>query len=121
MFDEEDKTSQEKEPARLRFGRGLLIWYLVIVSMIFLLVYSGSDRPREMGLYVFLMVLNLPASLVVMPATESFSTYWGLTLGAPSHVIITQLGSMILNTTLFVGVYYLFKVLLFKFKKWFKK
>jgi hypothetical protein len=76
--------------------------YLAIVAVIFLAAYIVLGV-REMGIYVVLMLLNLPASVAVVPYMESFSLAQGWELGRPLHVWTTQLACMAVNTVV-IGV-----------------
>jgi hypothetical protein len=78
-----------------------LVWYLAIVAITFVVAYVVMGV-REMALYLTLTVLNLPASLVVVPYMESFAQGTGWTLGSPVHVWLTQLICMAVNA-LFIG------------------
>src|SRR2546427_179427 len=69
--------------------RKLVFGYLAIVSTIFLMGYVVLGF-REMGLYLFLIALDLPSSLVVVPQMESLSESLGWVLGRPSHILPTQ-------------------------------
>jgi hypothetical protein len=73
-----------------------VVWYLAIVAITFVVAYVVMGV-REMALYLTLTVLNLPASLVVVPYLESFAQGAGWTLGSPVHVWITQLVCMAIN------------------------
>ena len=55
-----------------------------------------------MGIYVVLMLLNLPASVAVMPYMESFAQSQGWELGGPLHVWTAQLACLAVNA-IFVG------------------
>ena len=78
----------------------LVLGYLAVVGMAFLAGYAVLDI-RELGLYLFLMVLNLPGSVAVVPQMESFSQSVGWTLGDPLHIWATQLACMAVNGALF--------------------
>ena len=77
----------------------LVFGYLAIVSTIFLMGYVVLGF-REMGLYLFLIALDLPSSLVVVPQMESLSESLGWVLGRPSHILATQLACMAVNGAL---------------------
>ena|SRR5688500_6932982 len=76
-----------------------VVVYLAIVAAIFLTAYMLLGV-REMGMYVVLMLLNLPASVAVVPYIESFSQTPGWELGRPLHVWTTQLACMAVNGVL---------------------
>src|SRR5712692_5272994 len=79
--------------------RKLVFGYLAIVSTIFLGGYVVLGI-REMGLYLFLIAVNLPSSLVVVPQMESLSESLGWVLGRPAHILATQLACMAVNGAL---------------------
>ena len=70
--------------------------YLAATGTLFLVAY-GVLGLREFGLYLLLGALDLPASLVTLPASERVATLLGADVGAPAHVIGVQLVSMALN------------------------
>ena len=74
-------------------------WYTGMVAIIFVAAYVVFGV-REMALYLVLMLVNLPASVVVVPYMESFSLGRGWTLGHPLHVWTTQLVCMAVNGVL---------------------
>jgi predicted permease len=76
-----------------------VVGYLVIVALIFLTAYIVLGV-REMDIYVVLMLLNLPASVAVMPYMESFAQVQGWELGRPLHVWTTQTACMVVNGVL---------------------
>jgi hypothetical protein len=69
------------------------------VSVVFLVGYVILGT-REMGLYLFLIVLNFPSSLAVVPQMESLSESLGWMLGHPIHILATQLACMAVNGAL---------------------
>ena len=70
--------------------------YIALVVLAFLAVYLALGV-REMGLYLSLMVLNLPASVFVLPLVERLALALGWTLGAAPHVWATQVAAMLTN------------------------
>ena len=76
-----------------------VVVYAAIVAVIFLTAYIFLGV-REMGGYVVLMLLNLPASVAVVPFMESFAQVQGWELGSPLHVWTTQVACMALNGAL---------------------
>jgi hypothetical protein len=79
----------------------IVAWYLAIITITFVVAYLLIGV-REMALYLTLTLVNLPASLIVVPYIESFARGAGWTLGSPVHVWITQLVCMAING-LFIG------------------
>ena len=77
----------------------MVVVYLAIVAAIFLTAYIVFGV-REMGIYVVLMLLNLPGSLAVVPYVESFAQAQGWELGGPLHIWTTQLACMAANGAL---------------------
>ena len=73
--------------------------YAGVVALIFFAAYVVLGT-REMGLYVVLMLLNLPASVAVVPYMESFAQAQGWELGHPLHVWSTQLACLAVNEVL---------------------
>ncbi len=80
----------------------IVFGYLLVVSIIFLAGYVLFDV-REMGLYLFLIFLNLPGSLAVVPQMETLSESFGWILGGPAHILTTQLVCMVVNGTLLIA------------------
>src|SRR5713101_2982022 len=76
--------------------RKLVLGYLAIVSVVFLAGYIVLGV-REMDLYLLLMAVNLPSSVVVVPEMESLSESFGWVLGQPAHILATQLVCMSVN------------------------
>ncbi len=83
--------------------RKIVFGYLAIVSIIFLAGYVVFGI-REMGLYLFLIFINLPISLVVVPQMESLSESLGWILGRPAHILATQLVCMAVNSALLTAI-----------------
>jgi len=81
----------------------IVITYLALVSIVFLAGYVVSGI-REMGLYLFLIFLNLPGSLAVVPQMESLSESFGWILGRPAHILSTQLLCMAVNGALLAAI-----------------
>ena len=75
--------------------------YLIFTNIFFLTGYVVIGI-REMSLYSFLMIINLPASLIVLPQVESFALSHGFILGSPPHVICTQAVAMTINALMIV-------------------
>ena len=73
--------------------------YLAVVAAVFLIAYLLLGV-REMGIYVVLMLLNLPASIAVVPNVETFAQTQGWELGRPLHIWTTQLSCMAVNAVL---------------------
>jgi len=83
--------------------RKLVLGYPAIVSIIFLAGYIVLGT-REMGLYLFLIAVNLPSSLAVVPQMESLSESFGWVLGQPVHILATQLAYMAVNGALLAAI-----------------
>lgn len=66
--------------------------YLAVVASVFGGFYVGLGL-RELGLAIFLVVLNLPASAVIVPMMERV----GPSAGSPTHVLSTQAVVMAVN------------------------
>ena len=81
----------------------LVFGYLALVSIVFLAGYVILGA-REMGLYLFLIVANLPSSLAVVPQMESLSESLGWMLGHPVHILATQLACMAVNGALLATI-----------------
>jgi hypothetical protein len=82
-----------------RSARWILLFYAGAVAAIFLWAYAVA-QVREMGLYLLILWLNLPASLVVVPVSEQLASAAGLALGGPAHVWATQVASLAANGAL---------------------
>ena len=83
--------------------RKVVLGYLAIVSIVFLAGYVALGI-RDMGLYLLLMAINLPSSLVVVPEMESLSERFGWALGRPAHIVATQLACMAVNGALLAAI-----------------
>ncbi len=81
----------------------MVFGYLAVVSLIFLTGYVVLGI-REMGLYLFLIAVNLPSSLAVVPQMESLSQSFGWVLGQPAHILATQLVCMAVNGALVAAI-----------------
>src|SRR5215475_3660066 len=91
-------------PDRLMTSRRkLVLGYLALVSIVFLAGYVILGI-REMGLYLFLIAVNLPSSLAVVPQMESLSQSLGWILGHPVHILATQLACMAANGVLLAAI-----------------
>ena len=77
--------------------------YLAVICLVFFVGYVLAGM-REMGLYLFLIFVNLPGSLAVVPAMESLSEGLGWDLGHPAHVLTTQLLCMAVNGAFLAAV-----------------
>ena len=76
-----------------------VIGYLAIVAVVFITAYVVLGV-REMGLYVLVMLLNLPASVAVVPYMESFWLAREWSLGSALYAWTTQLACMTVNAVL---------------------
>ena len=76
-----------------------VVVYAAIVAVIFITTYMVLGV-REMGVHVVLMMLNLPASVAVVPYIESFAQAQEWELGGPLHVWTTQLACIGINAVL---------------------
>jgi hypothetical protein len=77
--------------------------YLVFVSLAFIVAYGVMDV-RELGLYLVLFMLNLPASAVVLPLSERLSTTAGWSSGSAAQVLLVQGMCMAVNAVLLAAV-----------------
>ena len=77
-------------------ARKIVVGYLVLVGVAFVLGYAVFGI-REHGLWILLMAINLPSSLAVEPQMVHIASSFNWSLGAPPHVWMTQLLSMIVN------------------------
>ncbi len=80
----------------MALGHKIVLGYLAAVGVAFFTGYLFIGI-RELGLYLLLMVINLPASFVIVPGMEKASQSLDWVLGAPTHVYSTQLSCMIVN------------------------
>jgi len=83
--------------------RKLVLGYLALVGLVFLAGYVILGI-REMGLYLFLVAVNLSSSLAVVPQMESLSKCLGVILGHPIHILATQLACMVVNGALVAAI-----------------
>ena len=81
----------------------IVFGYLLVASIVFLAGYVIFGI-REMGLYLFLVFMNLPGSLVVVPAMETLSGSFGWILGGTAHILTTQLVCMVVNGALLIAI-----------------
>ena len=58
----------------------------------------------EMGLYLFLIAVNLPSSLTVVPQMESLSESLGWMPGHPVGILASQLACMAVNGALLAAI-----------------
>ncbi len=79
------------------------ILYAVAITVAFSVAYVLL-RVRELGLALLLVGLNLPASAVVVPWMGRFCAEAGMAVGAPPHVVATQLAATMVNTVLVFGL-----------------
>ncbi len=79
----------------------IVLGYLLIASVVFFAGYVVLGI-REMGLYLFLVFMNLPGSLIVEPAMERLSESLGWILGGPVHILTPQLVCMVTNGALLI-------------------
>lgn len=94
-------------------GHKIIIGYLVAMGVVFFSGYFLLGI-RELGLYLLLMAINLPASFVIVPGMEKVSLSMGWVLGAPVHVYSTQLSCMAVN-----GVFLIVLIkILRKYRHW---
>src|SRR5215475_4813679 len=84
-------------------GRKLVLGYLALVSISFLTGYVILGI-REMGLYLFLLAVNFPSSLAVVPQMDSLSQSLGWILGHPVHILATQIACMLVNGLLLADI-----------------
>ncbi|MBI1824247.1 MAG: hypothetical protein HYR80_09080 [Nitrospirae bacterium] len=77
-------------------GYKIIIGYLIIVGTLFLGSYLLYGI-RESRLYLLLMVINLPDSLVIVPGMEEVAMVLGWVIGGPPHVWATQIACMVVN------------------------
>lgn len=81
----------------------ILFGYLIIVGALFLGCYLLLGI-RESRLYLLLMALNLPDSLVVVPGMEEVAMSLGWVIGGPTHVWVTQMTCMVVNGLFFFSM-----------------
>jgi type II secretory pathway component PulF len=87
----------------MTWRRKLVLGYLALVSIVFLAGYVILSI-REMGLYLFLIAVNLPSSLAVVPQMAALSQSLGWILGSPAHILATQLACMAVNGVLLAAI-----------------
>ncbi len=90
----------------MTLGRKIVVGYLVAVGIAFFAGYLLLGI-RELGLYVLLMAINLPASFVIVSGMENVSLALGLVLGAPVHIYATQIFCMAANGALLKALVHL--------------
>lgn len=87
----------------MKGSRRIVFGYLIVTAVLFLLSYLFFSI-RESRLYLFLMALNLPGSLVVVPGIEELALAVGWVIGGTLHVWITQLACMAVNGSFLAGM-----------------
>ena len=85
----------------MKSAQKILFAYWIPLGTLFLICYFGLVV-RESRLYLLLMVINLPGSLVVVPGVEEAAVFFGWPLGGTVHVWITQLACMAVNGGFFI-------------------
>jgi hypothetical protein len=80
----------------MTLGHKIVVGYFSAVGAVFLVGYVFLDI-RELGLYLFLMAINFPGSLIVVPQMEAASLAVGLVLGKLPHILATQIICMVTN------------------------
>ena len=76
--------------------------YAVSVLAIFVFGYVVLGI-RELGLYFFLLILNLPISVALLPVSEHVSATLGIGAGSTVHVLGVQVVSLAFNAVLLWG------------------
>ena len=61
-------------------------------------------RIRELGLYLFLMLIGAPASFAVLPMSERVAPQFGLDLGSAPHAWLAAGTAALTNTVLALGL-----------------
>jgi hypothetical protein len=95
----------EPDHSRIHFVRSpryIAVGYALTDLVTFAIGYYAL-RIREMGLYVFLLAVGLPASCGVVPLSESVAPRFGWSLGSAPHVWACAVTSVTLNLVI-VGV-----------------
>jgi hypothetical protein len=87
----------------MKGSRKITFGYLITIGALFLVSYLVFGL-RESRLYLLLMAINLPASLVVVPGVEEISLAVGWVLGGPIDVWTTQLACMAVNGGFLFGM-----------------
>jgi hypothetical protein len=87
----------------MALGRKIVVRYLALVAAAFVLGY-GIFGIREHGLWILLMAINPPGSLVVEPQMAALASTLDWSLGAPLHVWTTQLVCMLVNGVVIFGL-----------------
>jgi hypothetical protein len=83
--------------------RKIVFGYVIVVGVLFLASYLFFSL-RESRLYLLLMAINLPGSLVVVPGIEELALAVGWVIGGPVHVWTTQLACMTVNGGFLAGI-----------------
>jgi hypothetical protein len=76
--------------------RRMVLGYLLVIGAVFIGSYLILGL-RESRLYLFLMLINMPSSLVFVPGMEEVAMSLDWVLGGPAHVWATQLVCMAAN------------------------
>ena len=85
-------------------ARGLSIGTYVVVDLTVFVFGFYVLRIRELGLYVFLMIIGVPASFAVVPVSEMVAPRLGLDLGSAPHAWLAAAAAALTNTLLGLGL-----------------
>jgi hypothetical protein len=83
--------------------RGITITYIFADLLLFAFGYHVL-RIRELGLYLFVVAIGLPASFAVVPASESVAPFFGWSLGSAAHVWSCAFLSIAVNIAIAAGI-----------------
>jgi uncharacterized transporter YbjL len=79
--------------------RTFAILYAVADLLVFAVGYYVL-KIREMGLYLFLVVVGLPASCAVVPFSESVARQFEWSLGGGPHVWVSIVACVLVNVAI---------------------
>lgn len=92
------KKSQ-RPPKNFKVTLLLLKLYLITSILIFIAGYYLLQI-REMGLYLFMLFINLPATVVTIGMSEEIASRIGESLGSQRHILILEVISLTANILL---------------------
>ena len=92
-------TNSRRPQKNIKVTLLLLKLYTVISILVFLAGYY-LFQIREMGLYLFMLFTNLPATVATIGVSEELASKLGVSLGSQPHILILEALSLAANTVL---------------------
>jgi len=99
------RTLDRRKQPLSRIWNLLAAGYALIALTAFLIGYLVLGI-RELGLYIWMLVANLPLSLITLPLSERMAGSLGWALGGAAHVWITEMFTLTANSSLILVIGY---------------